>query len=100
MLLSGVLETAEGAPVSLQAGEIVSLNEPKMAAIEVFTNRKGKFMAEGLKPGAFELRLFGEAPMTVRFEIPKGKAGLYDIGKLALPAAARTENSNDNNKAK
>jgi outer membrane usher protein len=64
-----------------------------MAAIVVFTNRKGKFMAEGLKPGAFELRLFGEAPTTVRFEIPKGKAGLYDIGKLAVPAAPRSENN-------
>jgi outer membrane usher protein len=93
VLLSGVLETAEGAPVSLQAGEIVSVSEPKMAAIVVFTNRKGKFMAEGLKPGAFELRLFGEAPTTVRFEIPKGKAGLYDIGKLAVPAAPRSENN-------
>jgi outer membrane usher protein len=95
VLLSSVLETAEGAPVSLQAGEIISLSEPKMTPIEVFTNRKGKFMAEGLKPGAFELRLFGEAPTTVRFEIPKGKAGLYDIGKLPVPAANGTDNNKD-----
>jgi len=46
-------------------------------------------MAEGLKPGAFELRLFADAQAKVRFEIPKGKAGLYDMGSLRLPGAPR-----------
>jgi outer membrane usher protein len=100
VLLRGVLEAADGAPVSLQAGEIASLSEPKMKPIEIFTNRKGKFMAEGLKPGAFELRLFADAQATVRFEIPKGKAGLYDIGSLKLPGAARLENNSNNNPGK
>jgi len=100
VLLRGVLETADGAPVSLQAGEIVSLSEPKMTPIEVFTNRKGKFMAEGLKPGAFELRLFADAQAKVRFEIPKGKAGLYDMGSLRLPGPARLENSSTNDPGK
>jgi len=100
VLLRGVLETADGAPVSLQAGEIASLTEPKMKAIEVFTNRKGKFMAEGLKPGAFELRLFADPQATVRLEIPKGKAGLYDIGSLKLPGAARLENNSNNDPGK
>jgi hypothetical protein len=52
-------------------------------------------MAEGLMPGAFELRMAGDAQVKVRFEIPKGKAGLYDIGRLALP-----ENKIDNTKDK
>ena len=95
VLLSGVLVTAEGALVSLQAGEIFFLGEPKLTPIEVFTNRKGKFMAEGLMPGAFELRMAGDAQVKVGFEIPKGKAGLYDIGRLALP-----ENKIDNTKDK
>lgn len=98
VLLRGVLELADGTPVSLQAGEIASLTEPKMKAIEVFTNRKGKFMAEGLKPGAFELRPFADPEATVRFAIPKGKAGLYDIGSLRLPAAARLGNNDPSGK--
>ena len=44
-------------------------------------------------PGNFELRLFEEGQPPVRFEIPKGKAGLYDIGSLRLPAAVRPENN-------
>jgi hypothetical protein len=67
-----------------------------MPPIEVFTNRKGKFMAEGLKPGTFELRLLGDAQPKVRFVIPKGKAGLYDIGSLALPAEAPSESGTNN----
>ena len=100
VLLRGVLEMADGAPVSLQAGEIASLSEPKMKAVELFTNRSGKFTAEGLKPGAFELRLFADAQAKVRFEIPKGKAGLYDMGSLRLPGAARLENSSTNDPGK
>jgi outer membrane usher protein len=96
VLLRGVLETAKGAPVSLQSGQIVFLDEPGMPPIEVFTNRKGKFMAEGLKPGTFELRLLGDAQPKVRFVIPKGKAGLYDIGSLALPAEAPSESGTNN----
>jgi outer membrane usher protein len=87
VLLRGVLARTDGTPVSLQGGEIVSLSEPKMTAIEVFTNRKGKFMAEGLKPGKFALRLFAYPEAPVPFEIPKGQAGMYDIGSLHLPDA-------------
>ena len=95
VLLGGVLETAAGAPVSLQAGEIVSLSEPQIPPVEVFTNRRGKFSVEGLKPGAYELHLFAAPTPTVRFEIPKGTAGLYDIGKLRLASAARLENNSN-----
>jgi outer membrane usher protein len=93
VLLSGVLQEADGAPVSLLAAEIVSLSEPTMKPLEVFTNRKGKSVVEGLMPGNFELRLFEEGQPPVSFEIPKGKAGLSDIGSLRLPAAVRPENN-------
>jgi hypothetical protein len=32
----------------------------------------------------------------VRFGIPKGTAGLFDIGKLALPAQAQSEHGTNN----
>src|SRR6185436_5651936 len=83
VLLGGLLETQDGAPISLQGGEIISLGDaPKTT--EFFTNRRGKFNIEGLNPGAYEMRLFGEPPTSVKFEIPKGKAGFYDIGTLRL----------------
>jgi len=92
VLLSGVVESTEGTPVALQAAEIVSIKEPLTTPLELFTNRRGKFTIEGLKPGAYELRLLASPQSKVRFEIPEGKAGLYDIGKLALPAAVGNEN--------
>ncbi len=69
-----------------------------MKPLELFTNRKGKFVVEGLMPGNFELRLFEEGLPPVRFEIPKGKAGLYDIGSLRLPPAVRPENNRNPDK--
>lgn len=100
VLLSGVLETAEGAPVDLQAAEIVSMKEPQARVAELFTNRRGKFTAEGLKPGAYELRLLADPESRVPFEIPQGKVGLYDLGRLALPAAAKPDTAPNKENAK
>jgi outer membrane usher protein len=94
ILLSGVLETSSGAPVTLQAGEIVSTEDPQTPPVELFTNRAGKFSVEGLKPGRYEVRLLADRQVKVRFEIPAGKAGLYDLGKLVV-SAAQLENHND-----
>ncbi|HVR36448.1 MAG TPA: fimbria/pilus outer membrane usher protein, partial [Methylomirabilota bacterium] len=80
VLLIGVLETANGVPVTLQAGEIVSLKDPQRAPVQLFTNRDGRFSVEGLKPGEHELRLYADPQPKARFEIPEGKAGIYDIG--------------------
>lgn len=92
VLLGGILETAQGAPVSLQAGEIVSLAEPQQQEpLVFFTNRRGKFSLEGLQPGRYEICLFSELPSAVRFDIPKGKGGIYDIGTLRLPKALDLE---------
>jgi outer membrane usher protein len=84
VLLSGILETAEGTPVALQAGEIVSVSELPLQPIAFFTNRRGKFSLEGLRPGTYDMRLFSDPPSAVRFDIPQGKVGVYDIGTLRV----------------
>lgn len=100
VLLGGILENADGTPVSLEAGEIVSLSEPVEKPLELFTNRRGKFSLEGLRPGAYEMRLFSDPPTAVRFEIPKGKVGIYDIGTLRLPKAPAVEPPRTNGESK
>lgn len=91
VLLMGVLETFTGQPVSLLAGEVVAVDDPQGKPLELFTNRNGRFSVEGLKPGRYELRLYADPKAAVRFEIPKDKAGVYEIGVLRLPAGSRLE---------
>ncbi len=85
VLLGGVLKRADGSPVSLQAGEIVALDNPKWTPKILFTNRSGIFRVEGLSPGSYELRMFNDQHQSVKVKIPAKTAGYYDIGVLTLP---------------
>ena len=80
------MQDAKGEPVSVQAGEVISLSDPKWKPLTLFTNKAGKFALEGLKPGRYELRLFGNQENPIRFEIPSDKTGVYDIGILKFPS--------------
>lgn len=86
--LTGMLADAQGAGIALQAGEAHSLDEPGRAPVLLFTNRAGRFRAEGFRPGRYELRLFYHPAARVPFAIPPDAAGAYDLGPLRLPPAA------------
>lgn len=88
VFLRGTLLHASGEPVSLQTGEITSLSDSKWKPITLFTNKAGRFAVEGFKPGRYEFRLFTNQQAVIRFEVPPGQAGLYDIGTLRVPAPA------------
>jgi outer membrane usher protein len=85
--VSGSLEDWQGASVSLQAGEALLLDEPERRPVLLFTNRAGRFQADGFRPGEYELRMFYDAQARARFVIPKDAAGAHDVGTLRLPAA-------------
>jgi len=51
MLLGGTIRAVDGTPVSLQSGQIVSLDDPDWEARLLFTSKKGKFHVEGINPG-------------------------------------------------
>ncbi|MBE9111785.1 fimbrial biogenesis outer membrane usher protein, partial [Nodosilinea sp. LEGE 07298] len=94
VLLRGVLVDEQGNPLALQHGRIVSLSDPDWPAVELITNRTGRFAAQGLNPGRYEIRLFGrEAPVST-FEIPADTTGVYTLGNAAeetLPEAVVPE---------
>ena len=75
----GELFDGNGAPLGLAGG--IASNGRKQ--ISIFTNQTGKFAADGLAPGAWELRMNGEAGVLVyRIKVPKGSQGLVRLGKL------------------
>ncbi|HSM81088.1 MAG TPA: fimbria/pilus outer membrane usher protein [Nodosilinea sp.] len=88
VLLRGVLVDSQGNPLALQHGRIVSLSDPAWPAVELITNRTGRFAAQGLKPGRYEVRLFGSDSPVTTFEIPPDTAGVYTLENPSSPPPA------------
>jgi outer membrane usher protein len=85
VFLRGILLNANGEPVSLQSGEIVSLSDRNWQPVTLFTNRSGRFATAGLKPGRYQIKLFTNPPAEMEFEIPANATGIYDTGTLQFP---------------
>lgn len=90
VLLGGVLLDHTGDPIRLQAGEIVSPDNPQWQPKTVFTNRKGIFRVEAMEPGSYELHLFSRGEAVIRFTIPEGSTGFYDAGTLTVGQTGQT----------
>jgi outer membrane usher protein len=86
VLIRGVLVDSRNNPLSLKAIEAISLDDANWQPITFFTNRAGKFAAEGFKPGRYEGRILGEKQSIFRFTIPPNRVGIYDLGILQLSA--------------
>jgi outer membrane usher protein len=88
---TGQLILPEGAPLSLQSGEVVRVADPEFpkqvagAFVEsFFTNRRGTYFVEGLEPGSYELRLYDARWKPLRFKIKKGQVGIVRIDPMTL----------------
>lgn len=79
----GSIVDAQGKPVPLVAGSLVSKNTAHPAQA-FFTDESGLFEAYRLAPGTYTLTLSAGnwAPVTV--EIPAGASGLYRLGTITL----------------
>jgi outer membrane usher protein len=79
----GSLVDAEGEPVALLTGEAYEEGQQKGRKVTVFTNRVGKFGAQGLRPGRWVLDMATE-PKKTRYviDIPKDTVGLVRLDTL------------------
>ncbi len=84
VFMRGTLVNKAGAPIALQTGQVVSLSDPSWIPLTLFTNRAGRFALMGLKPGQYELKLFSDPPLSITFEIPANKTGIYDMGTVTV----------------
>ncbi|NEQ53603.1 MAG: hypothetical protein F6K11_26295 [Leptolyngbya sp. SIO3F4] len=84
VFLRGVLVNENQEPVTLQQGWIESLSDSHWPIVEFFTNRTGRFVAAGLRPGTYRLSLSGNDSKTLEFEISEQQEGNIDIGTLQL----------------
>ncbi len=76
---------ANGDPLGLQGGEVVSLSDATWPTQGFFTNRVGRFALMGLSPGRYEIRLRDRAPLE--FEIAPDQSGLVDLNTLVVQPA-------------
>lgn len=84
VMLRGKLILGVDKPLSLKSGTIVPLNGSDAEPILFFTNRKGHFQTEGLRPGAYRLQLTSHPESLLMIEIPSNAEGIYDAGTLQL----------------
>lgn len=87
----GILVDDAGQPVSLASGEIYVQGASEPMAGSFFTNTHGGFFIEGLKPGKYEIRVFGGQWKPVPFDIqPPGKGGPAGVVDIGTQIARRT----------
>ncbi|MFN4041542.1 MAG: hypothetical protein ACK4I0_07770, partial [Brevundimonas sp.] len=76
----GVLISDDG-PVALIGGVIQAADDPTDAVGKpFFTNRGGRFIADGLAPGRYRLMVGGES--LGEFVIPRNVEGIVDVGEI------------------
>lgn len=79
----GTLLGRDGQPISLLTGTARPAGNESGKAVTVFTNRSGKFGADGLSPGRWVLEMATDgAPTRFAINIPDGTEGLFRAGTL------------------
>lgn len=84
----GSLVDAGGEPIALLTGTAVEEGVEGGRSVTVFTNRVGKFGAQGLRPGKWLLTMETEPKTRFALNIPKDAVGLVKLDTLKPVEAA------------
>ncbi len=86
-IVLGRLVTADGEPVPLATGRLEPLdaNGEERPAPQLFSNRNGRFVAEGVAAGRYAIVIDGRAAPAGELEIPGSNRGLFEAGTVVLP---------------
>ncbi|MBQ1544038.1 MAG: fimbrial biogenesis outer membrane usher protein [Caulobacteraceae bacterium] len=83
----GSLVDSDGQPLALTAGKAFDLADPSHAPVEVFTNRQGRFAAQGLRPGRWRLEMGASSPVIYVIDINTTDGTLVRIPQPVRPSA-------------
>ncbi len=78
----GTLVDSEGQPVTLITGTAFEEGNPNERKVTVFTNRAGRFNAQGLRPGHWIVEMATEPVTRYIVDIPKDTKGLVRLETL------------------
>lgn len=82
-VIGSLVNEKDGSPISLLAGEAVSLDATASEPIEFFTNRTGRFALSGIAPGSYSLQFRSGRNVTI--EITEDQGTLIRLGKITVP---------------
>jgi outer membrane usher protein len=85
--LDGQMQGPDGLPLGLQSGELRPVGEPVRKAVAFFTNRRGRFRVEAVRPGSWELILHGLDFRPVPVNIPEEAEGIRVLGSIRMEPA-------------
>lgn len=78
----GTLFDANGEALALSVGEAAETPSAGKRTVSVFTNRSGRFVAQGVAPGHWRLRMDATPPLEFELLIPDDTVGLFRTGDL------------------
>jgi len=85
VIVDGVLLAKDGQPLSLEGGQVISIDKPDGEATPFFTNRTGRFRLMSTLPGRYHLEIFNYPDTLIEIVIPEGHSDeIYNIGEKRL----------------
>lgn len=77
----GTLQDSEGAPLALVTGAAIEKGG-SAKKVEIFTNRDGRFSAQGLSPGEWDIEMATEPGTRYLLRVPAQTVGMYQAEAL------------------
>ncbi len=78
----GTLTDGQGEPIPLLTGVAFEEAYPSDHRVTVFTNKAGRFGAQGLRPGRWVIEMATEPKTRFSFDVPKDTVGLLRLDTL------------------
>lgn len=88
VIATGTLYNEKHEPIGLLAGKATELDRSDRPAIQVFTNRAGRFGLQGLRPGRWRIDMPTVPPKSVIIDVPQGSDGVIALGDLTAATEA------------
>lgn len=85
VILVAELVDKEGKIMALKVGSVIELAMPEKAPLQAFTNKKGRLVVQGLRPGKWQLKFRDEKGNEIFYnvDIPESATGVLRIKTLS-----------------
>lgn len=82
--LDGTLIGQDGTPAALLSGVLRPVQGLEAEEVPFFTNRRGRFRVEAVRPGRWEMLVHGTEAPPIPFEVPPDAEGVINLGEVRL----------------
>ncbi|WP_237068498.1 fimbria/pilus outer membrane usher protein [Microbulbifer guangxiensis] len=78
----GEVLDSRGSPVGMTVGNITPTDGREFAPVKTFTNKRGRFVAQGLAPGEYKIVFPDREGSGVHFKVEEGAKGILELGVI------------------